>query len=801
MSAYKIYDKEITEIDNNIVTVNQYFEQAKEAYLKDGAYDMTFLPVAEDAAKIMRFPLVCNEYGYKNNADKNAYAYIMQKTLEKTFEQGNPAHDSALIIAMSSESARDDYNPNDEEYRRVTYAAMSEHMRKDKEWFGKLTPAAQLAAIGLELHVISHGSTPSLQYEEGLKLDFTDTPEHTYSADLEQAANMVLQQVYQRREYSGSFVDIKPMGYSQLKWEVKAAALEAQLKSHSNRGTIPSLPVFVDLLKTAEKPAQQLKLAELAKEPDFQESMRYDGFRNELRQSFKDIAPCGEATQKLFYEVLYNFDLRGINEPKLQLTDINFGTLQAAVAECKAQRIVDEVNNWVDLNYKEIAKLDKKLKTERLSKQEKEFMEKQIDDLRKKNVITGIPDIELAAKYRPEFLEQPAKMTPDLCAEILNKYSGKLSPQTQLEMMTKVVENMLVNRNKDEENYYLMNNYIERAANLNTSSQAMKKFCKALELVIVVTQEQYDKDKSHINKSLKAKADLREAERDKELFNSAYVKYTDLLSIKHQIEVLYSNNDYKCVEPNKESVTAAWEEIKNGKAAKLKFEPKTGLGRLMMNKNAKKIEQEMQDIVTKFNSYVEEFALSSEFKYVKEVSDVSNSKDGTYLSALHQKEEKIAQLERKIIRNNYDFTANEEKRVAAFERFKIVDKFAALEQQFEERSKEMQGRARTDLAMQFGEQQFEERSKEMQGRARTDLAIAGLVKEEEMAQGIYKAKIAELRQSIKDGVKQDMTDRGVNEKPSIDNPNEVGKPMTAEGTKKIRKNMKDLKQYKQLVKE
>jgi sugar-specific transcriptional regulator TrmB len=125
--------------------------------------------------------------------------------------------------------------------------------------------------------------------------------------------------------------------------------------------------------------------------------------------------------------------------------------------------------------------------------------------------------------------------------------------------------------------------------------------------------------------------------------------------------------------------------------------------------------------------------------------------------------------------------------------------FAALKEQFEKRSKEMQGRARTDLSMQFGEQQFEERSKEMQGRARKPLE--GLVKEEKMAQDIYKAKIAELRQSIKDGVKQDMTDRGVNEKPNLDNPNEVGKPMTAEGTKKIRKDMKDLKQYKQLVKE
>ena len=231
----------------------------------------------------------------------------------------------------------------------------------------------------------------------------------------------------------------------------------------------------------------------------------------------------------------------------------------------------------------------------------------------------------------------------------------------------------------------------------------------------------------------------------------------------------------------------------------MQFEPRTGLGRLMMNKNAKKIEQDMQDTVAKFNSYIEEFALSSEFKYIKEVSDVSQSDDKTYLNTLQQKEDNIAQIKREMIVSGYNYASGKESRVVAYEKYKITDKFAALEKQFEERSKEMQGRARTDLAMQFGEQQFEERSKEMQGRARKPLE--GLVKEEKMAQGIYKAKIAELRQSIKDGVKQDMTDRGVNEKPSLDNPNEVGKPMTKENTAKIRKNMKDLKQYKQLVKE
>ena len=288
-------DKPITEI-TDWDTRDRYLKQAKELYQKGEAYDMTFLPIAEGFNDIL-YPLVQSEYDYKSEDDTKAYSYIMQKTLEETFKRGNPQHDSAVIIRMSKDDVNDREKANVDEWRALTLRAIQEQMHRDPEWFGKLTPAAQLTAIGLEMHRISRGSTPSLQYEEGLKLDFADTPEHTYSSDLEQAANMILPKAYNSyREV------VRPVEDSQLKWEVKAAALEAQLKSHSSRGKIPSLPVFVDLLKTAEKPAQQLKLAELAKEPDFKESMRYDGFRNELRHFGQHFNPIYVMPRKVFKE-------------------------------------------------------------------------------------------------------------------------------------------------------------------------------------------------------------------------------------------------------------------------------------------------------------------------------------------------------------------------------------------------------------------------------------------------------------------------------------------------------------------
>ncbi len=779
MTEYKFHNKEMTSIEE-WVGRNQYFEQAKEEYLKGKAYEMTFLPIAENNNDL-RFPLVCNEYGYKSYADKNAYAYIMQKTLEKTFEQGNPAHDSALIVAMSRESARDDYKPNDEEYRRVTYAAMREHMRKDKEWFGKLTPAAQLAAIGLEMSSESNrGATLWLQQENGLNLDFSKAAANGFNGDLEDAANLVLSQAYRRVEY-GNILRVEPLE-NRLSWEVKAAALEAQLKSHSSRGKIPSLPVFVDLLKTAEKPAQQLKLAELAKEPDFQESMRYDGFRNELRQSFKDITPCGEVTQKLFYEVLYNFGLRGINEPKLQLTDINFGTLQAAVAECKAQRIVDEVNNWVDLDYKEIAKLDKKLKTEGLSKQEKEFIEKQADDLRKKDTITGIPDIELVAKYRPQFLEQPAKMTPELCAQIVNKYGNKLSAQTQLEMMTKVVKSIRFGDgytlNKDD--LAKLNQYINRAQKLNTSSRAMKKFVETVRPIVEFTQRQYDADSKFLVDAMRVNAEHEAAQKRMDLFDEARIRYCEMDELQGKIKRV--RDGLKLENPSDETLARFMKDGLAGNKVGLTYEPKKVLGLFTRDKEG---QAGLADLVNNLNDKMQRAQAESSAGYLTKVA-VSHDE---YLSQRKEKDAEKDEIARTIDDKGYRYTSGASNRVALFESNNLPQQFETLTEQFEERSKEMQGRARTDLAMRFDGQEF------------AGKPLEGLVEEEKMAQDIYKKKITELRQSIKSGVKQDMSDRGVDKTPDKENPNATGKPMTAEGTKKIRRDMKNLKTYKPLVHE
>ncbi len=740
-------DEPITEI-TDWDTRNRYFKLAKELYQKGEAYDMTFLPIAEGFNDIL-YPLVQSEYDYKSEDDTKAYSYIMQKTLEETFKRGNPQHDSAVIIRMSKDDVNDREKANVDEWRALTLRAIQEQMHRDPEWFGKLTPAAQLTAIGLEMHRISRGSTPSLQYEEGLKLDFADTPEHTYSADLEQAANMILPKAYNSyREV------VRPVEDSQLKWEVKAAALEAQLKSHSSRGKIPSLPVFIDLLKTAEKPAQQLKLAELAKEPDFKESMRYDGFRNELKQSFKDMAPCGEATQKLFYEVLYNFDLRGINEPKLQLTDINFGTLQAAVAECKAQRIVDEVNNWVDLDYKEIAKLDKKLKTEGLSKQEKEFIEKQADDLRKKDTITGIPDIELVAKYRPQFLEQPAKMTPELCAQIVNKYGNKLSAQTQLEMMTKVVKSIRFGDgytlNKDD--LAKLNQYINRAQKLNTSSRAMKKFVETVRPIVEFTQRQYDADSKFLVDAMRVNAEHEAAQKRMDLFDEARIRYCEMDELQGKIKRV--RDGLKLENPSDETLARFMKDGLAGNKVGLTYEPKKVLGLFTRDKEG---QAGLADLVNNLNDKMQRAQAESSAGYLTKVA-VSYDE---YLSQRKEKDAEKDEIARTIDDKGYRYTSGASNRVAWFESSNLPQQFAAMNDKFEKRSAEMRGRAKSDLNMQFGEQEFGE-------------PIAGLAKAEEAAQTFYKDKIAKLRKSVKDGVKQDMAERGVDKTPSLDEPNKGG---------------------------
>lgn len=78
--------------------------------------------------------------------------------------------------------------------------------------------------------------------------------------------------------------------------------------------------------------------------------------------------------------------------------------------------------------------------------------------------------------------------------------------------------------------------------------------------------------------------------------------------------------------------------------------------------------------------------------------------------------------------------------------------------------------------------------------------MQGLLDEDTMAQEIYKREISKLQRKIQKGVKQDLKDRGVDQKPSIENPNKTGIPMSPENTSEIRSDMKKLKDYRDLVK-
>ncbi len=770
MTEYKLFDKEITEI-KDFGTRNEYLEQAKEIYKKGGAYEMTFLPVADGFTDI-KMGLVYSDWGgYKNQNDTNAYSYILQKTLEKTFEQGNPEHDSALIVEMSRDVQNDSFKPNLREWRSLTLRAINEHMRKDKEWFGKLTPVAQLAAIGLEICSESNrGSTLCLQQENGLNLDFSKAAADGFNRDLEDAANLVLSQAYRRVEY-GNILQVEPLD-NRLSWEVKAAALEAQLKSRGNIGKIPSVPVFVDLLKTAETSAQQLKLAELAKEPDFKDALRYSDSRRNVSEVFKDVAARGEATQKLFYEVMYNFRLDAHLEPKLSYNAMNYQTLQEAKNEVAAQKSVDEVNKNVNLVYNEIAKLNKKLKEGNLSQTEKNNTQKQIDEWQNKEPIQGIANIELVAKYRPQFLEQSAKMTPNLCAQIISKYGDKLPAQTQLEMMTKVV----ANNNPD---FDMLGNYADRAAKLNTSSKAMGKFIETLRPAIAKAQKAYNEDKQYLSDAAVAKKEYEEANAEWSFLKKTRVKYVEINGLVQEIKLM--RDEIQAKEPSDGALKEFMDAGIAGKKVELSYEPKKIMGLFMKNKDK---QMRLQSTVAQLNLVMGD-AQASEMtaEYLPKVTD------DVYNKNFEMAEQKFNEKNKKLQEFYLIESTRAANTVAAFERSHISEKFAALEQQFEQRSKEMQGRARTDLAMQFDGQEFDGKP------------MAGLVKEDNMAQDIYKKKITELRQSIKDGVKQDMDDRDVNKTPDKENPNATGKPMTAEGTKKIRRDMKDLKQYKSLIHE
>ena len=138
--------------------------------------------------------------------------------------------------------------------------------------------------------------------------------------------------------------------------------------------------------------------------------------------------------------------------------------------------------------------------------------------------------------------------------------------------------------------------------------------------------------------------------------------------------------------------------------------------------------------------------------------------------------------------NNYydlDICSNS---IKNYEQINLPQKAEAIKERYKLYCEDGQAKARIDLGMRFGGQEF------------NGEPMQGLLNEDTMAQEIYKREISKLQRKIQKGVKQDLKDRGVDQKPSIENPNETGIPMSPENTSEIRSDMKKLKDYRDLVK-
>ena len=733
MTEYVTHDNtSITEI-SDYLTRNEYIEQAKKLIMSR-ADDISFLPIAKEFNDIQSFRIITDAWGHRRNKDEvTAISHIMQKTLERTFEQGDSSHDSDLIIQFLDERRNGTYEQDNAVYKSLTVEAVYNQIRKDREWFGKLTPTAQLAAVG---------AAPDLCREDGLNLDFSKI-QQGYDYRLEQAANSVLSKEYKRNDYNGRVV-VKPADSRSFSWEVKAAALEAQLKSGGNNIKIPSAAVFADLMETADNVKQLNTLSRLTENPELNRAMNY-GMFHLVEQAFDKVPACGDATQKLFYNIMYKLSIRPA-DVSLSRDSINYETLEAAKEECEAQRIVDIVSKQKEIN--------------------------------------AINKFDLVEKYRPEFLEQTMKMAPSMCEQVLAKIGHKLPVQTQLEMMTKVIgsfsKNVQNGGSLSDNEYYKLSSYLGKAMNLNTSSKAMAKFLETVRPIVSEIKQQNEKDKEYLAAAAVANQEKRAAEKDLTLFDKARNAYMSIYTIQEQIR--NQRLKAKTNEPSDDDLQKFMRDGFAGLAVNISYEPKSGLGKLFMSKAVKEAQIELQNLTNKMNSTLADFAKTEEFKYAQEVS-------GSHDEYINERQEKVklAHEKQQIIDDEFWYIKAEEVRVSLFEKYNIAEKLTTLEAQFVQRSDTMRGRAQTDLTMQFEGQEFNGKPME------------GLVKENEMAQGIYKRKIEELRQAIDEGVKRDLSERGVNEKPNLDNPNEAGKPMTKESSKKLRNQMKDLKNYKELV--
>ena len=524
----------------------------------------------------------------------------------------------------------------------------------------------------------------------------------------------------------------------QIPWEIKAQALNVATLNANN---LPFMEIYQNLLNTAGDANREERVALLSEiAQNAAHLFQYEN--HNFPSNWAEKIPACEGSQKLFYNMMYY--MKAPTPSRFSTNSWNNSAYTHAKNELDAQRIVDDVVKY------------------------------------KRGISKG--ELALLAQYRPEFLLAKKDLSTENKIALLKDANLKISDNKRLQIMNDVLAT-----NKDikvwdkgalkKEDIAF---FLSSAENMKTVSPEMNKFLHEVAPFVKQEDEINKRNIADLEKANEAQKKLDEAQQTYNQTNNAQDSVMSVLAVID--EVLKHKSDDKDSFTKESLETLVFNSLKGKEPNKLDYQKQGKLASLFMSSKEKERQQKLDDAISKFNAAILE---------VKNHKDVfaqmkTSFNRNTYYQMAETAYKNLQSAQRDRSAAVFDTTYLSQA-IADYEQDNLAHRLQNLTQNYETRRTTLQAKAREALSFTFKGQEFG--------------GEPMLAEHEKRAKASYKAHAEGLRSKIKSAARKEMEERGVFEKPDIENPNQTGKPMTKESAAKVTKLMRDKKLYEKLAKD
>lgn len=632
------------------------------------------------------------------------------------------------------------YSSNQSTYHDILKNCIMQKTQESPDWINRLTPQAKFITASL-----FGGNFSALENKDFLKMDYpkTDSPEY-YQIVVAAQKMLEKENLFRTNKYSYPNRSTRP-----LSWALKAEAMEATLKAEANLNNPIISDAFLDLVDTADKQYGNTrecvkKLTSIAEKMSESFDFIHNRAFGDVSKSFASwagkIPPC-EETQQFYYVCMKK--LHCPENIQFDGRNINAGAFNKARAELDADNKMDDIirNKTKNINTSDLLpianfRLDRLLKYDGLSAQ-------------------GKLNLLQLTNYGE---------------------NNRIPEKKQLQLMIEVMKE----RPSDVE---VIDGFLRRLKGMKTVSGSEIKECMTLVgEQVVLHQKEQKKEQEVIAQYQKANQAALDAKTKYENTNSTYNTFSDLCSA-----VVELKNKRKDKEENlsPDALDQLLMNAINGKEPKhLEYKENEGLSKLFTGKDEKARQAEISSTVRCINTCLRNLETQNNQDILKELKSPKINLESLNELGIMKKETTQNRNETQNTLNDFYSINNSFKIVNDYENKKLSERYKEICEEFKTRKTQKTEKAKESLSMKMG-QDF---------NAPTPLAEV-----EKRSQEFYKKKTKELTAKIKENVTNDMEQRGVFEKPDLENPDQTGTKMTKENTAQARKMMKDKKIYESLI--